>query len=70
MAAIAAHHSPVGDQYIGKNPLAIQFIRGLSRLMPPLCPRMPTWDLAVVLEALSKAPLEPLEEVPGVPTEL
>ncbi len=25
---------------------------------------MPTWDLAVVLEALSKAPFEPLEEVP------
>ncbi len=25
--------------------------------------RMPTWDLAVVLEALLKAPFEPLEEV-------
>ncbi len=64
MAAIAAHHSPVGDQSIGKNPLAIRFLRGIRRLRPPVCPRMPVWDLAVVLEALSKAPFEPLEEVP------
>ncbi len=64
MAAIAAHHSTVGDQSIGKNPLAIQFLRGIRRLRPPVRPRMPTSDLAVVLEALSKAPFVPLEEVP------
>ncbi len=40
------------------------FLRGIRRMRPPVCPRMPTWDLAVVLEALSKAPFEPLEEVP------
>ncbi len=64
MAAIAAHHSPVGDQSIGKNLLAIRFLRGIRRLRPPVRPRMPTWDLAVVLEALSKATFELLEEVP------
>ncbi len=64
MAAIAAHHSTVGDQSIGKNPLAIQFLRGIRRLRPPVRPKMPTWDLAVVLKALSKAPFVPLEEVP------
>ncbi len=63
MAAIAAHHSHVGDQSIGKKQLATRFLRGIRRLRPPVCPRMPTWDLAVVLEALSKAPFEPLEEV-------
>ncbi len=64
MAAFGAHHSPVGDQSIGKNPLAIRFIWAIRRLRPPICPKMPTWDLAVVLEALSRVPFEPLEEVP------
>ncbi len=63
MAAIAAHHSPVGEQSLGKHPLAVRFIRGIRRLRPPVCPRMPTWDLAVVLEVLSKAPFELLEAV-------
>ncbi len=64
MAAIAAYHSPVGDQSIGRNLLVTRFLRGIRRLRPPVCPIMPTWDLAVVLEALSKAQFEPLEEVP------
>ncbi len=64
MAAIAAHHAPVGEQSLGRNPLVTRFLQGNRRLRPPVRPRMPTWDLAVVLEALSKAPFEPLEEVP------
>ncbi len=63
MAAIAAHHSPFGEQSLGKHPLAVRFIGGIRRLRPPVCPRMPTWDLAVVLEVLSKAPFELLEAV-------
>ncbi len=62
--AAAAHHSPLGDQCLGRNPLVTRFLRGIRRLRPPVRPRMPTWNLAVVLEALSKAPFEPLEEVP------
>ncbi len=64
VAAIAAHHAPVGEQSLGRNPLVTRFLRGTRRLRPPVRPRMPTWDLAVVLEALSKATFEPLEEVP------
>ncbi len=64
VAAIAAHHAPVGEQSLGRNPLVTRFLRGTRRLRPPVRPRMPTWDLAVVLEALSKAPFEPLEDVP------
>ncbi len=63
-STIAAHHAPVGEQSLGRNPLVTRFLRGTRRLRPPVRPRMPTWDLAVVLEALSKAPFEPLEEVP------
>ncbi len=64
MALIAAHHSPVSDQSLGRNLLVTQFLRCIRRLRPPVHSRMPIWDLAVVLEALSKAPFEPLEEVP------
>ncbi len=64
MAAIAANHSPVSDQSLGRNQLETRFLWGIRRLRPPVRPRMPTWDLSVVLEALSKAPIEPLEEVP------
>ncbi len=53
----------MGEQSLGKNPLVTHFLRGTRGLRPPVRPRMPTWDLAVVLEALSKAPFEPLEEV-------
>ncbi len=63
MVAIAAHHSPVGEQSLGKHPLAVRFLRSIRRLRPPVRPRMPTWDLVVVLVALSKAPFEPLEAV-------
>ncbi len=63
MAAISAHHSPVGNQSLGRNPLVTRFLRGIGRLRPRVRPRMPTWDLAVVLEALSKVPFETLEEV-------
>ncbi len=41
MAAIAAHHSPVGEQSLGKHPLAVRFLRGIRRLRPPVRPRMP-----------------------------
>ncbi len=64
MAAVAAHHSPVDDQSLKRSPLVTQFLRGIRRLRPTVRPIMPTWVLAVVLEALSKAPFEPLEEVP------
>ncbi|KAI2659278.1 UDP-glucuronosyltransferase 1-2 [Labeo rohita] len=45
-----------------------QFSTGLSHstlkvLRPPACSRVSSWDLAVILEALSKPPFEPLDEV-------
>ncbi len=41
-----------------------RFLWGTRRLRPPVCPRMPSWNLTVDLEALlGKAPFEPLKEV-------
>ncbi|KAI2650701.1 Glycerol kinase [Labeo rohita] len=49
---------------VGRNPLVTRFLRGALRLRPPTRPYIPTWDLAVVLEALCRPPFEPLEETP------
>ncbi|KAI2650943.1 40S ribosomal protein S0 [Labeo rohita] len=48
---------------LGRHPLVSRFLRGVLRLRPPVRSRVPTWDLAVVLEAFCKPPFEPLEEI-------
>ncbi|KAL0161741.1 hypothetical protein M9458_045466, partial [Cirrhinus mrigala] len=65
VAAISAYHAPLGGMPVGKNPLVIRFLRGVLRLRPPTRPHVPTWDLAVVLEALCKPPFEPIEDIPA-----
>ncbi len=50
VAAIAAYHAPLGGQSVGKQPLVTRFHRGALR--PPVCSRVPPWDLAMVSEAL------------------
>ena len=61
VAAIGAFHSPVGDGPLGKHHLVVRFLRGARRMRPAARSRVPTWDLAVVLEGLAEAPFEPLE---------
>ncbi|KAL0149630.1 hypothetical protein M9458_055157 [Cirrhinus mrigala] len=64
VAAISAYHAPLGGMPVGKDPLVVRFLRGVLRLRPPTRPLVPTWDLAVVLEALCRPPFEPIEEIP------
>ncbi|KAI2668352.1 Transposon Ty3-G Gag-Pol polyprotein [Labeo rohita] len=63
VAAIAAYHAPLGGFSVGKDPLVTRFLRGVLRLRPPVRPRVPTWDLSVVLEALCRPPFEPIEGI-------
>ncbi|KAI2661254.1 enzymatic polyprotein [Labeo rohita] len=63
VAAIAAYHAPLGGLSVGKDPLVTRFLRGALRLRPPVRPRVPSWDLSVVLEALCRPPFEPVEEI-------
>ena len=63
VAAISAFHTPLGVGTLGTHPLIIRFLRGARRMRPAIQPRVPTWDLAVVLEGLSLAPFEPLDKV-------
>ncbi|KAI2645695.1 ORF V: Enzymatic polyprotein [Labeo rohita] len=69
VAAISAYHAPLGGMSVGKDPLVVRFLRGVLRLRPPTRPHVSTWDLAVVLEALSGwGPAGPshLEFAPGM----
>ncbi|KAI2655962.1 hypothetical protein H4Q32_012758 [Labeo rohita] len=61
LAAISAYHAPLGGMSVG-NPLVVHFLHGALRLRPPVRPRVPSWDLDVVLEALCRPPFEPIEE--------
>ncbi len=61
VAAISAYHIPLGGMTLGKDPLVSRFLRGTLRLRPAARTRLPTWDLAIVLQCLSLAPFEPLE---------
>ena len=61
VAAVAANHEPVLGASLGRHPLVSRFLRGVRRLRPSSRPRLPSWDLSVVLEGLLEAPFEPLE---------
>ncbi|KAL0148139.1 hypothetical protein M9458_056541 [Cirrhinus mrigala] len=64
VAPILAYHAPLGGMPVGKDPLVVRFLRSVLRLRPPTRPHFPTWDLAVVLEALCRPPFEPIKEIP------
>ncbi|GAA6064850.1 uncharacterized protein LOC113078200, partial [Tachysurus ichikawai] len=63
VSAITAYGTPPAGQSLGRHPLVTRFLRGARRLRPGTRPRVPVWDLAVVLAALSEPPFEPLTEV-------
>ncbi|KAL0199681.1 hypothetical protein M9458_002868, partial [Cirrhinus mrigala] len=63
VAAISAYHALLGGLSVGKEPLVVRFLCSVLRLMPPVRPHVPTWDLAVVLEALCRLPFEPIEKI-------
>lgn len=63
LAAISACHIGFDGVTPGAHPLARRFLRGVRRLRPVVRPCVPSWDLALVLEALCGPPFEPIESV-------
>ncbi|KAL0180328.1 hypothetical protein M9458_025770, partial [Cirrhinus mrigala] len=61
VAAISTNHDLVEGRSVGKHDLIIRFLRGARRLNPPRPNLIPSWDLAVVLQALQQDPFEPLQ---------
>ncbi|GAA6090398.1 uncharacterized protein LOC117958235, partial [Tachysurus ichikawai] len=63
VSAVVAYSTLPAGQSLGRHPVVTRFLHGARRLRPGTRPRVPVWDLAVVLAALSEPPFEPLTEV-------
>ncbi|XP_056116182.1 uncharacterized protein LOC130092366 [Rhinichthys klamathensis goyatoka] len=63
LAAISACHIGFDNKTVGQYPLVCRFMKGARRALPVSKPLSPSWDLALVLEALSMSPFEPLDEI-------
>ncbi len=67
VAAIAASHTPITGQSVGRNNIVVRFLKGSRRLNTPHPLTVPTWDLPTVLRALKSPPFEPLQCRPSTP---
>ncbi len=63
VAAIAAHHDAVDGRSLGKHDLIVRFLKGARRMNPSRPPRLPSWDLSIILAGLQRGPFEPLDSV-------
>ncbi|XP_063058120.1 uncharacterized protein LOC134451544 [Engraulis encrasicolus] len=61
LSAISACHVGYDGVSPGAHPLANRFLKGARRLRPAVRSTVPSWDLSLVLNALSQAPFEPLQ---------
>ncbi|XP_025766655.1 uncharacterized protein LOC112848041 [Oreochromis niloticus] len=63
LAAISACHVGFVDGPVSHHPLVRYFMKGAQQLHPVSKPLVPTWDLSLVLGAVSQPPFEPLSQV-------
>ena len=61
LAAISACHVGFDRATPGTHPLTMHFLKGVHRLRPEVKPSIPSWDWALLLEALCGSPFEPIE---------
>ncbi|XP_026102951.1 uncharacterized protein LOC113074342 [Carassius auratus] len=62
LAAISACHVGFDNKTVGQHPLVCRFMKGARRALPVSKPISPSWDLVLVLDALSVSPFEPLDK--------
>ena len=63
-SAISNYHDEIDGRKIGENKHLIRLLKGIFNLRPPSRTLPPKWDLGTVLQALTKAPYEPFNDVP------
>ncbi|XP_076128603.1 uncharacterized protein LOC143109685 [Alosa pseudoharengus] len=63
VAAISACHFGIGGASPGTHPWVTRFMAGVRRFKVSRPVLFPTWDLTVVLRALTEPPFEPLQSV-------
>ena len=59
VAAISAFHPRFHECSLGSDKSIKDFIEGVYKLRPPVKAIVPTWDLGLVLQALTSSPFEP-----------
>ncbi|KAE8585826.1 hypothetical protein XENTR_v10021466 [Xenopus tropicalis] len=60
---ISALSAVLGERW-AEDPLIEQFFKAVLRVKPPVKKSSPPWDLPLVLQALSAAPFEPIDQIP------
>ncbi len=63
VAAISDRHEGYGGKTVGFQPLIRHYLKGARRLSPSRARLIPSWDLGIVLKALTEPPFEPLDEI-------
>lgn len=63
VAAISDRHEGYGGNTVGFQPLVRRYLKGARRLCPSRARLIPSWDLSIVLKALTEPPFEPLHEI-------
>ena len=63
VAAISTYHTGSGSSTLGEDQLVRWFMKGVLRSRPVSKRVTPSWDLPLVLDALSSQPFEPLEDI-------
>ncbi len=63
VAAISDRHEGYGGNTVEFQPLIKHYLKGARRLSPSRAQLIPSWDLGIVLKALTEPPFEPLDEI-------
>ncbi len=63
VAAISDRHERYGGNTVGFEPLIRHYLKGARRLSPSRARLIPSWDLGIVLKALTEPPFELLDEI-------
>lgn len=64
MATFYGTLGAAGKLHLSADSIVKHFIKGVAHISPPPVRRIPTWDLHLVLNALTRPPFEPLATVP------
>ncbi len=63
VAAISVHHEGYVGNTVGFQPLIRHYLKGARRLSPSRARLIPSWNLGIVLKAMTERPFEPLDEM-------
>ncbi len=63
VAAIYDRHEGYIGNTVGFQPIIRHYLKGARKLSPSRARLIPSWDLGIVLKAITEPPFEPLDEI-------